>query len=446
MTPVLIDNDGTPVELGAGRGDLSFSSEAFAAWEGGSFLGNRPVSYAKMFATQAWVAIAVMRLLTWSIRVPLKVYRRLDSDGEKHRLRAGEHSLATAVGAPWPRGSMADLTMAMLGPMCVHGNSLIDVDEGARGALRFDELDWRQISPIRLNELDPNAEIEGWKHYVPGASPVPHSANTVMHFKWWSPLGKLGVSPLQQLRSTITAETAAVDWQVNSLKQGVRPHGVVEMAPEAVQLKRDDRQQIYDDAVEALRTTYSGEKNAGKLPVLPPGFKWTVAASTTAVEAELIDQRAVNRNEVSAVYMIPPPMIGILERSTFNNIYTLREMAYTDGLAPPLVLIEQIINAHLVRDLLREDDVFVEYDFAGILRGDRLKEIQALRQAIGSGLLTPNEGRDVLNLPQSPADQASKLWMPTNNLSPIDEPRPPKKGGGSATATNPGKETAHVAA
>ena len=416
MTPVLLDNDGAPVELGAGQGDLRFSSEAFSGWEGGPFLGGRPVSYAKMFATQAWVAIAVMRLLTWSIRVPLKVYRRLDADGEKQRLRIGEHPLADAVSTPWDRGSMADLIMALLGPLCVHGNSLIDIEEGAQGKLRFKETDWRTASPIRQNESDPDSEIIGWKIYQPGISPFTLSADTMMHLRWWSPLGKLGVSPLQQLRSTITAESTAVDWQVNSLKQGVRPHGVVEMSPEALELPAAERQQVYDAAAENLRTAYGGEKNAGKLPVIPPGMKWASADRTTAVEAELIDQRAVNRNEVSAVYMIPPPMIGILDRATFSNITTLREMAYTDGLAPPLALIEQTINAHLVQDLLREDDIFVEFDLGNILRGDRLKEIKALREGISSALYTPNEGRGVLNMRKSDEPAADDLYLPTNNL------------------------------
>jgi HK97 family phage portal protein len=361
-----------------------------------------------------------MRLMTWGIRVPLKVYRRGNSDGDRSRLRVGEHPLATSVAFPWERGSMADLIMALLGPLCVHGNSLIEVDEGAGGKLRFEGLDWRFVSPIRADETDPNDEILGWKLQEGGDSRT-LSSETTMHLRWWSPLGQLGISPLRQLGSTITAETAAVEWQLNSLNQGVRPHGVVEISDGVLQLAPGDRQQVYDDAVDNLRENYGGRKNAGKLPVMPPGMKWGTADQTTAVEAELIDQRAVNRNEVASIYMLPPPMIGILERSTFNNIYTLREMAYTDGLAPPLVLAEQMFNAQVVRGLLREEDIFVEFDFAAILRGDRLKEIKALREAISMGLLTPNEGRDVLNMRRSDSKGADALWMPTNNLSPIDE-------------------------
>lgn len=416
--PILKDDDGTWVELGAGR--QSRPSQPLLAWDGGGLFGGRPVSHAKVFSTQPWVAIAVMRLLTWSVRVPLKVYRRVDDDGERQRLRPRDHKLAAALKRPWEDGCMADLVMHLLGSLCVHGNSLIVADNGASDTLRFAPLDWRTVLPLRENSADPNGEILGWREHLVGGGTDDHSSQTTMHLRWWSPLGRLGVSPLQQLGSTIRAEDAAIHWSLNTLSQSVRPSGVAEFDDAAMRLPPEDRTALYMKAATDLRGAYAGVENAGKFMVLPPGLKFTSASNTTAVEAELIAQRAVNRNETAAILMIPPPMIGILERANFSNVYTLREVAYTDGLAPPLVLIEQILNAQLVERMLREEDVFVEFDFAGILRGDRLKEIQALREGIGTGLIAPNEGRDVLNLPRSKSERADELFMPSNNLTPID--------------------------
>jgi hypothetical protein len=83
------------------------------------------------------------------------------------------------------------------------------------------------------------------------------------------------------------------------------------------------------------------------------------------------------------------------------------------------VLIEEAINAQVIRALLREPDLYVEFDFAGVLRGDRLKEVQAIREAIGTGVLTPNEGRRALNYPASTDPLADELFMPANNLQPL---------------------------
>lgn len=425
MTTV-VGPEGESFEVDPGGGDLSYNSGPFSVadsfgWWNAGFLGGRPVSYAKIYAEQPWVGIAVNRLLTWAIRVPLKVYRRLDENGDKKRLFPGDHRLAAALQRPWMRGSQAELVMHLLGPKLVHGNSLMDVQEGARGALRFEPIDWRTVVPIREHEVDPYGEILGWKRFLPQGGVKTPSAETVMHLRWWGPLGNLGISPLQQLRATITSERAAVEWAVNNIQQSWRPNGVVEISDEALKLEPDKLMKLYKKSLAELRQAYSGTTNAGKLPVIPPGLSWADAKQTTAVEAELIQQRLVNRNEIAAAYMIPPPMIGHLEKSTFNNVQTLREMAYTDALAPPLILIEQMLNAHLVGDLLREEDIFVEFDMGLILRGDRLKEIQALREGVAMGIYTPNEARGALHLPLSDNELADELWLPTNNLNPLSK-------------------------
>ena len=147
--------------------------------------------------------------------------------------------------------------------------------------------------------------------------------------------------------------------------------------------------------------------------------------NTTAVEAELIEQRKITREEISAVYQIPPPLLGILDRATYSNIQTQRDMTYTDVLGGPLVMLEQTFNAQVARDLLQEPDIFGEFNFGAVLRGDPLTEIDALRDAIGTALMTPNEGRGVLKLKQDDNPAMDEFYIPSNNLSPIGTPPRP---------------------
>jgi HK97 family phage portal protein len=425
-----------PVEIAPGRGDLRYSSVNVPAapmpmnipWGGGPSrymmtVDGRSVSYAEIFATQAWVAAAVMRMLTWAIRVPLKVYRRTGDDS-RVRLRAEDHPLAAAIDNPWDRGYQAALTQALLGPLLVHGNSVTEVQEGRSGKIEFTPHDWRFLTAIK-----PFGDIVSWRIAPQGftsAAPRDLSVDAALHVKWWSPLGPEGVAPLSQLGTTISIEEAATRWQRMQFRNGARPPSAIEATVEFLGLEGPVRDELLKNLREDVTALYAGPDNAGRPALLPPGLQWKPIGHTS-VEAELIDQRLIDREEIAGVYQIPPPMLGDLRRATFSNITELRQVAYTDGLGPPLVLIEQIMTAGILRNLLREMDTYVEYDFSGVLRGDFLKEINALRLAIGSALLTPNEGRSKLNQPQSDQAGMDQFYLPTNNLAPVGQAPQPNR-------------------
>ncbi len=418
--PLIYDGVDHPVEIGPGRGDLRYSSvpliSPFAGAAGSNLVlaGGRQVSYAQVFASQPWVAAAVMRMLSWAIRVPLKAYRRT---GDDSRIRLGpkDHPLAAAIQDPWDRGSQAALTMSLLGPMLVHGNALDEIMNGAFDTIRFLPADWRFVRAI----MPWRDSIAGWDLDVDNETITrTRGADTVLHVAWWSALGPIGTSPLQQLGTTVSIEDAAQRHQKSMLANGARVPSALLVDEKFLTLDPLERQSLLDGLREDITAIYAGPENSGRPAVLPPGLSWEQVGHS-AVEAQLIDQRKINREEVCAVYQIPPPMLGILDRATFSNIEIQREMAYTDSLAPPLVLIEQSFNAQLVRGLLREDDIYLEYDFNGVLRGNRLTEVQALREAVATALLTPNEARAIENRPKSSAPGMDEFYLPLNNLKSI---------------------------
>jgi HK97 family phage portal protein len=408
-------------------GSISLPSDSFATpsllgLHDPSFLGTgitadgRTVSYGMIFASQPWVYIAVMRLLTWAVRVPLKAYLRTGVDS-RERLRPGDHPVADALAYPWNRGAPAQLVQALLGPLLVHGNSTLTVDSGAGDSIAFKPRDWRYMRALTFE--DEPSVIRGWETDEEGRTEV-LSRDQTIHTAWWNPMGPLGMSPLAALGVSLAVEDAALRYSKANLLNMARPPSAITVSEQWLDLERTKRDEVIQQLRAQVTSLYSGPENGGKVAILPTGLDWK-AIGHTAQEAQLIEVRKVARNEVASAYMVPPPMIGILDDATYSNISVQREMAYTDGLAPPLTLIEQNINAQLIHGLLGLDDVFVEFDFAGVLRGDRLKEVQAIREAIGTGILTPNEGRRTLNYPSSEQSGADHLYLPTNNLTPIGQ-------------------------
>lgn len=420
MATTYIDPSGKPVEIARGRGDLRYSSAPnYSAGGATSVLlaGDRRISYAKLFSDQPMIGAAIMWLLAESVRVPLKVYRRTGDDS-RVRLRAGDHPLAAAIAEPWERGNMAQLVMSQLGPLSVHGNAITAVENGARNSIRFTPADYRFAKPI----MPWRDTIAGW--CLDDDDPSVRrtvGADTVLHVAWWSPFGPLGVSPLQQLGVSLAIEDAAQRHQKSMLRNSARPPSAVKTSMEFLGLEPEERAALMAQLREDIEALYAGPDNAGRPALLPPGLEWEKVGHT-AQEAQLMEQRLVTRAEVGAIYRIAPGSFGFGLEKADTSLADQRQMSYMDGLAPPLIYIEQCMNSQVVTSLLREDDIYVEHDFAGILRGDRLKEVQGLREQIKSALLTPNEGRSILNMPQSEKPGMDDFYLERNNLWPIDQP------------------------
>jgi HK97 family phage portal protein len=371
------------------------------------------LSFLTVYETQTWIAAAVNKLNRGIMDLPIRLYREVTDDGEVEPVH--QHPVMDAILTPWERGSASHLKQKMSFPALIHGNSLLGKvrPEPNAAPTGFVPLDWRFMTAWTLDD----GEVYFWETTQPNRRQF-WAPEDVVHFAFEAGNGDIGVSPLKQLARTISTEDAAQRYQASSFTAGVRPSG-------ALSTDQDLNDAQVDRISQKVRLAHEGPDRQNGLMLLTNGMKF-VPFAHTAVEAELIEQRKLNREEAAAVYDVDPPLIGILDHATYSNVAEMHNRFYRATLRPWLTLITDTLNAQFVQPepRWRDERLFLAFDLSEVLRSDTPEEIAAVVSGIAGGVVTPNEGRSRLRMRRVKEPAADKLYLPTNNLSPLGEPPP----------------------
>ncbi len=86
-------------------------------------------------------------------------------------------------------------------------------------------------------------------------------------------------------------------------------------------------------------------------------------------QAQFLETRKFQINEIARVFRVPPHMVGDLEESSFSNIeqLSLEFVKYT--LDPWVIRWEQALQQSLILPS-EKADVFIKFNLDGLLRGD----------------------------------------------------------------------------
>lgn len=370
----------------------------------------------RLYRDQIWVKVCVDKLVDLVLRLPLKVYER-DSQNNKKRVTSGP--LVNAIRSPDPdeRKSAADLKQWLIKPVLIFGTSATRIRRDRNGTpIGFGKLQWPYLDPRTLDSQSNTGRIDFWRYTADGVNPEILQPSDVLMIAKDPPYGAVGLSPLWPLALTLMIEHAAQRYQLSNLRNSVRPPGGVTL-PDTELAKDPEFRRMFESELMSLN---GGYENAGKPILLPPGSDWKNFAYS-ASEAELINQRKLNREEVAAAYDISPPLIGIMDRATYSNIVELVRGLFQTTMPPWLTLIQDAIYAQVIAAEPAFAGQWVEFDLTDVLRGDPVKEAAALKQGLQGGGMTLNEVRQVRNQPPIDHPNADVPLVQANNLLPITE-------------------------
>ena len=233
--------------------------------------------------------------------------------------------------------------------------------------------------------------------------------------------GLVGYSPIAMAKNAVGISLACEEYGASFFANGANPSGVLEH-PGILK----DPAKVRD----SWNEVYRGSGNAHKIAVLEEGMKYT-PISISPEEAQFLETRKFQIDEIARLYRIPPHMVGDLEKSSFSNIeqQSLEFVKYT--LDPWVIRWEQ----SLMRSLLtptEKQQYFIKLNVDGLLRGDYQSRMSGYATGRQNGWLSANDIRELEDLNPIPSEEGGDLYLINGNMTKL------KDAGIFATSANTG--------
>jgi len=152
--------------------------------------------------------------------------------------------------------------------------------------------------------------------------------------------------------------------------------------------------------------------NLGRVAVMGGGLKYEPIAMTH-VEGQMIENLKWSAEVVCSVYHVPPYKVGVGALPSYNNVQALNVEYYSQALQSHIEEIEELLDHAL--GIGWGVGLGTEFDTENLLRMDSVTQITAIQQAVGAGVMAPNEGRSKLDL--KPVDGGESPYLQQQNYS-----------------------------
>ena len=385
------------------------AGSSYTFFMGGSTAGKIVTERSAMQMTAVYSCV---RILAEAIAgLPLHLYRYTDSGGKE---KATDHPLYLLLhDEPNPEMSSFVFRETLMTHLLLWGNAYAQIIRNGKGEVMA-------LYPLMPNKMSVERDENGQLYYTyTRSAEEAKTAETgrvillpkdVLHIPGLGFDGLVGYSPIAMAKNAIGLAIATEEYGAKFFANGAAPSGVLEH-PGTIK----DPQRVR----EAWQSQFGGSSNSGKIAVLEEGMKYT-PISISPEQAQFLETRKFQINEIARIFRVPPHMVGDLEKSSFSNIeqQSLEFVKYT--LDPWVVRWEQSI----ARSLLSENEkkqYFVKFNLEGLLRGDYASRMNGYATARQNGWMSANDIRELENLDRIPAEEGGDLYLINGNMLPLKQ-------------------------
>lgn len=365
---------------------MLYKATGFPAWNAATWPSGLLRGWGNGGAEQLSVVYGCCRVRGQTLgSVPFHVYREDPKTGKREK--ALDHPLyAILHDSPNSFQTSLEFRECLERSFCLWGNGYAEIKKigGRVVGLNF----------LRPDRMRPRWDLQKGLIYdftTWDGKPKVFSPDQILHIKNFSDDGLIGVSPL--LRYVMEHALSAQTFGLSFLKNGGRPSGY---------LKHKTGRPASEEAVNKYKNDwqaeYGGPENAGKTPVLWNDSEY-VALSVPPEEAQLLETaKRLTGDIAGAIYGVPLNLLGQpSETATYASSEQFAIDFIKHCIRPQAVRYEMAFNKAL---FFKEPNVYCELDLDGLQRGDSAAQASYFTSLTQNGIMTRNEVRRKLNLPE----------------------------------------------
>lgn len=360
---------------------------------------------------QMTAVYSCVRILSEAIAsLPLHVYEQSDNHSQKAR----DHPLYFLLhDEPNPEMTSFIFRETLMTHLLLWGNAYAQIIRNGKGEV----IALYPLMPDRMKvDRDDSGQLY-YEYQVSKADPAVNKSGTVrlqshdvLHIPGLGFDGLVGYSPIAMAKNAIGMAIACEEYGAKFFAHGAAPSGVLEH-PGVLK----DPSKLRD----SWQATFGGSANSGKVAVLEEGVKYT-PISIAPEQAQFLETRKFQINEIARIFRIPPHMVGDLEKSSFSNIeqQSLEFVKYT--LDPWVSRWEQAMTKILLTPEEKKKYT-IKFNVDGLLRGDYQSRMNGYAIARQNGWMSANDIRRLEELDPIPEEAGGNLYLVNGNMLPLQQ-------------------------
>lgn len=281
------------------------------------------------------------------------------------------------------------LIKMMITDMLLYGDGYAYIKRDATG--RCKELVYCPHGTVSV--MYNNFDFKNYYYLVPGLKAGRIEPINMLHFIKNSKDGIHGIGVLQYAKDSLKLAGYTENAAERYFSSGCHVSGILKTS--------DPRQKVTSEQSGEIISSWkqSQGKSGSGIAIITGGLEYT-PVSNSSKDAQLLEARLFNLQDIARFFNISPIMLGDLSHMSYNSIEASLLEYVINTLSPYIIMCEEEMTRKLI--LPSEKNLYINLDENFKLRSDKKSQAEYLTKLVSGGIISVNEAREILGMNTKP--------------------------------------------